>query len=101
VSTRPSSIGPIDCPVADSHEGRELLNVVVALPVDQVFTLMFVHQQFMIDVYNNKKTYDIISSQWQSTGSSQDRTRQVTYTMTLPANNLGPKVSYCTEDQVS
>ncbi|KAG0724938.1 GRAM domain-containing protein 1A [Chionoecetes opilio] len=87
------------CPQENQHQGKELLNTVVQLPIEIVFNLLFMQEQFMVDVYSMKKTYDIVFGAWEEQEDGQ-RGRQVTYTMTLPSVNLGPKVSYVTEKQV-
>ncbi|XP_076030644.1 protein Aster-B-like isoform X2 [Oratosquilla oratoria] len=89
------------CPNASSHHlGRELMNAVYSLPVDTVFTLIFANSKFMLDIYTARKTYDVVSSPWQSNSDTNQKLRQVTYTMTLPPNSFGPKVSHVTETQV-
>ncbi|XP_050712780.1 protein Aster-A-like isoform X3 [Eriocheir sinensis] len=87
------------CPQENQHAGKELLNAAVPLPIEMVFNLLFQQEQFMLDVYTMKKTYDVIFSQWEEQDGGH-RARQTTYTMTLPSSNLGPKVSYVTEKQV-
>lgn len=87
------------CPQENQHQGKELLYTVVALPIDMVFNLLFVQEHFMTDVYTVKKTYDLVFGAWEDQEDGH-RGRQVTYTMTLPSSNLGPKVSYVTEKQV-
>ncbi|XP_064077576.1 protein Aster-B-like [Macrobrachium nipponense] len=88
-----------NCPLESQHVGTELLNVVVDLPLDSVFTTLFVQEQFMTDVYLAKKTSDITCTQWQEREDGV-KTRQMTYTMTLPPSSFSPKVSYVTENQV-
>ncbi|XP_063885702.1 protein Aster-B-like isoform X1 [Scylla paramamosain] len=87
------------CPQENQHQGKELLYTVVALPIDMVFNLLFVQDHFMTDVYTIKKTYDLVFGAWEEQEDGH-RGRQITYTMTLPSANLGPKVSYVTEKQV-
>ncbi|XP_045593808.2 protein Aster-C isoform X1 [Procambarus clarkii] len=88
------------CPLEEHHEGKELLNTLIMLPVDKVFNLIFIQEQFMVDVYNTKKTYDVVSSPWQLEESGQ-RARQVTYAMSLSVSNfVTSKVSYVIEKQV-
>lgn len=87
------------CPQENQHQGKEVLNSVVQLPIEVVFNLLFTQEQFMIDVYGMKKTYDVVFGPWEEQEDGQ-RARTATYTMTLPSANLGPKVSYVTEKQV-
>ena len=43
---------------------------------------------------------DVVFGTWEEQEDG-NRGRQTSYTMTLPSANLGPKVSYVTEKQVS
>lgn len=43
---------------------------------------------------------DVVASPWQSNPETNQKLRQVTYTLTLPPNSFGPKVSHVTETQV-
>ncbi|XP_068209035.1 protein Aster-B-like isoform X2 [Palaemon carinicauda] len=89
------------CPnITTHHQGREIINTVYALPVDTVFTLLFTNSKFMLDLYTARKTSDVVASPWQSNPETNQKIRQVTYTLTLPPNNFGPKVSHVTETQV-
>ncbi|KAG7163550.1 Aster-B-like 3, partial [Homarus americanus] len=42
----------------------------------------------------------VVASPWQSNPETNQKLRQVTYTLTLPPNSFGPKVSHVTETQV-
>ncbi|XP_047496271.1 protein Aster-B-like [Penaeus chinensis] len=89
------------CPnLTTHHQGREIINTVFALPVDTVFTLLFTNSKFMLDLYTARKTTDVVASPWQSNHETNQKLRQVTYTLTLPPNSFGPKVSHVTETQV-
>lgn len=89
------------CPnLSSHHQGREITNTVYALPVDTVFTLLFTNSKFMFDLYSARKTSDVVASPWQSNPETNQKLRQVTYTLTLPPNSFGPKVSHVTETQV-
>ncbi|KAK3878069.1 hypothetical protein Pcinc_017281 [Petrolisthes cinctipes] len=90
--------GATSCPKDSQHLGKELLNTVVALPIEAVFNFLFTHDQFMVDVYSIKKTYDVVPSVWEEQEDGA-KSRVVTYTMGLPPSNLGPKVSYINEKQ--
>ncbi|KAK4317545.1 hypothetical protein Pmani_011389 [Petrolisthes manimaculis] len=91
--------GATSCPKESQHQGKELLNTVVALPIEAVFNFLFTHDQFMVDVYSIKKTYDVVPSPWEKQEDGA-KGRVVTYTMALPPSNLGPKVSYISEKQI-
>ncbi|XP_050713278.1 protein Aster-B-like isoform X3 [Eriocheir sinensis] len=89
------------CPnLSSHHQGREIINTVYSLPVDAVFTLLFTNSKFMLDLYTARKTTDVIASPWQSNPETNQKLRQVTYTLALPPNSFGPKVSHVTETQV-
>ncbi|KAK7072829.1 Protein Aster-B [Halocaridina rubra] len=93
-----SDVQIMSCPLESQHVGKELLNTLVQLPIDAVFTLLFVQEQFMIDVYQAKKTTEVTATSWQEQEDGC-KTRQMTYTMTLPPSNISPKYSYVTENQ--
>ncbi|XP_042231362.1 protein Aster-B-like isoform X3 [Homarus americanus] len=96
-----SSGESVACPNQSSHhQGREIVNTVYSLPVDTVFTLLFTNSKFMLDLYTARKTSDVVASPWQSNPETNQKLRQVTYTLTLPPNSFGPKVSHVTETQV-
>ena len=44
------------CPCV-SHEGKEMLNAVFPLSVDQVFSLIFTGSKFYYDLLESRKTY--------------------------------------------
>lgn len=91
----------VACPnLSTHHQGREIINTVYSLPVDAVFTLLFTNSKFMLDLYTARKTTDVIASPWQSNPETNQKLRQVTYTLALPPNSFGPKVSHVTETQV-
>lgn len=62
----------------------------------------------VFDNRENRRTFymqiiflsDVVASPWQSNPETNQKLRQVTYTLTLPPNSFGPKVSHVTETQV-
>ncbi|XP_047737286.1 uncharacterized protein LOC108667120 isoform X1 [Hyalella azteca] len=101
VSTGLGSLEVVVCPVQKSHHvGREIVNTVYAIPIDSLFTLLFTNSKMMLEVHALRKTTDVVASPWQSKNDGQQRLRQVTYTVALPTNSFGPKVSHVTETQV-
>ncbi|XP_045593812.1 protein Aster-B isoform X2 [Procambarus clarkii] len=91
----------VACPNQSSHhQGREIINTVYSLPVDTVFTHLFTNSKFMLDLYAARSTSDVVASPWQSNPDTNQKLRQVMYTLTLPPNSFGPKVSHVTETQV-
>lgn len=53
-----------------------------------------------IRAYKRLLITDVVASPWQSNHETNQKLRQVTYTLTLPPNSFGPKVSHVTETQV-
>ena len=45
------------CPQENQHQGKELLNTMVHLPIEVVFNLLFMQENFMNEIYMMKKTY--------------------------------------------
>ncbi|GBM25485.1 GRAM domain-containing protein 1B [Araneus ventricosus] len=86
----------VKCPCAD-HDGKEVLNAVFPLPVDQVFSLIFTGSKFYNDLLESRKTYDIMESPWQMCPEYDVKMRQVTYTLTL--NHSMAKSAQTTETQ--
>jgi len=76
----------VQCPV--THEGREVLNLVLPISVDELFTLLFANSSFYMDFLQTiRKGYDLVMSPWQESESSSEKVRQVAYTFPLQ-NNL-------------
>ncbi|GFT43212.1 protein Aster-B [Nephila pilipes] len=84
------------CPCV-SHDGKEVLNTVFPLPMDQVFSLIFTGSKFYNDLLESRKTYDIMESPWQLCPEFDLKMRQVTYTLTL--NHSMAKSAQTTETQ--
>ncbi|KFM75932.1 GRAM domain-containing protein 1B, partial [Stegodyphus mimosarum] len=84
------------CP-CPSHEGKEVLNAVFPLAVDEVFSLIFTGSKFYFDLLESRKTYDIMESPWQHCPEFDLKMRQVTYTLTL--NHSMAKSAQTTETQ--
>ncbi len=47
-------LAELSCPCAD-HEGREFLNMVVPMSVDQLFILLFTDSKFFKDFQKNRR----------------------------------------------
>ncbi|KAG8197913.1 hypothetical protein JTE90_020292 [Oedothorax gibbosus] len=84
------------CPCVN-HEGKEVLNDIFPMSVDQVFTLIFTGSKFYNDLLESRKTYDILESPWQLCPEVDLKMRQVTYTLTL--NHSMAKSAQTTETQ--
>lgn len=89
----------LSCPLEQNHQGKKLLHVIVALPVDYIFSMIFVQEQVMLNVYEARKTSDVVSEPWSEEQESGQMSRQVTYTMSLNLASFGSKTSYVVEKQ--
>ncbi|XP_059490629.1 protein Aster-B-like isoform X2 [Neocloeon triangulifer] len=85
------------CP--SPHDGREMLDAVFPIPVDQLFSLLFTTSTFFVALHTNRKTYDIQATSWTPDKSTGIKRRQVTMTISIN-NSVGPKTAQVTEDQV-
>ncbi|XP_071454915.1 protein Aster-B-like [Hetaerina americana] len=82
------------------HEGRQLVNVILPIPVDQLFTLLFTTSKFYLDFHAQRRTCDILQSPWQNDPETKgQRVRQVSLTLSL-SNSVGPKTAQVTETMV-
>lgn len=73
----------VRCP-CEAHDGRELVNVVVGLPVDRAFEFIFSNSKFMRDFHASRKTTDVVHGSWRTSG--EVKTRKLTFTIHV---NLG------------
>ncbi|XP_064121827.1 protein Aster-C-like [Macrobrachium nipponense] len=89
----------LSCPLEQNHQGKKLLHVMVALPVDYIFSMIFVQDQVMLNVYEARKTSDVVSGPWSEDQETGHMSRQVTYTMSLNLASFGSKTSYVVEKQ--
>lgn len=88
-----------ECPCpAPSHEGKEMLNLVLSMSVDQLFSLLFTGSRFFHDLLTSRKTYDVTESNWQPCPETGHKLRQLTYTVTL--NHAMAKAAHSTETQI-
>ena len=81
------------------HEGRQLINEVYPLHVDQLFTLLFTSSKFFLDFHASRKTSDLTQTAWAHNPVDNNKAR--TIHLTIPLNQtLGPKSAQVTETQV-
>lgn len=95
--------GETICPFAQNHDGKKFLDAVVSLPIDFVFTLIFIQEDLMGNVYRARKATDIVNSPWEhqdSENKDSPKCRQVTYAISVNIANMGTKLAYVTEKQV-
>lgn len=82
------------------HEGRQLLNEVIPIHVDQLFTLLFTNSKFWLDFHASRKTTDLTQTTW--IHNAKDNTKSRVMSLTLALNQpVGPKTAQVTETQVS
>lgn len=87
---------PPECPSV--HEGKQILNLILPISVDQLFTLLFTGSRFFHDLLTSRKTYDVTESNWQPCPETSNKLRQLTYTVTL--NHAMAKTAQTTETQI-
>ena len=66
-----------------SKNAREILSRNFNLNIDDLFTLLFTNSKFFYDFQAERKTFDIVQCPWQHSESSDDKYREVSYTMNL------------------
>lgn len=86
----------ISC-LCESHEGKEVLNIIVPIAIDQLFTLVFTKSNFMMELFESRKTYDVLETPWQPCEENRLKMRQLTYTLTL--NHSMAKIAQTTDTQ--
>ncbi|KAG1671218.1 GRAM domain-containing protein 1B [Nymphon striatum] len=86
----------IPCPCS-SHEGKEIINEVISFSVDQMFSLLFGGSNFLKNLYESRKIFDIVQSDWK-TSDQPHKIRQLTYTVSVN-NPMSPKIAPTTETQ--
>ncbi|XP_045482958.1 protein Aster-B-like isoform X1 [Harmonia axyridis] len=95
---------PAQCDIQDisctcSHEGRQLLNEILPINVDQLFTLLFTSSKFYLDFHAFRKTTDLVQTPWTPEPKDNTKIRKVNQTVNL-TQALGPKTSQVTEIQI-
>ncbi|XP_057369857.1 protein Aster-B-like isoform X4 [Daphnia carinata] len=88
----------VQCPVL--HEGREMVNMVMPMSVDELFTLLFTNSTFYIDfITTTRKCTDLQVSPWQEAETNPaEKFRTVAFTIPLN-NNIGVKSTRAVESQ--
>uniref|UniRef100_A0A1B6K091 VASt domain-containing protein n=1 Tax=Homalodisca liturata TaxID=320908 RepID=A0A1B6K091_9HEMI len=88
---------PISCPV--KHEGKMLLNEVLPLNIDDLFTLIFTYNKFNMDLMETMKYTDVNVSNWEENETSGLKVRVCR--LVVPVSQpVGPKTCHVTETQV-
>jgi len=81
-----------------SKDAREIISRNFSLNIDDLFTLLFTNSKFFYDFQAERKTSDIVQCPWQHSDQSEDKFREVSYTMALN-HAIGPKTTRATEVQ--
>ena len=81
-----------------SKNAREFISRNFDLNIDDLFTLLFTNSKFFYDFQSERKTFDIVQCPWQHSDQSDDKYREVSYTLHLN-HPIGPKTSRATEVQ--
>ncbi|XP_060524195.1 protein Aster-C-like isoform X2 [Cylas formicarius] len=83
---------------SNPHEGKLLVNEVLSINVDELFTLLFTSSKFYLDFHAFRKTTNLIQTPWNhnNENNSENRVINMTYAVTQP---IGPKTSEVTETQ--
>uniref|UniRef100_A0A1B6LGC8 VASt domain-containing protein n=1 Tax=Graphocephala atropunctata TaxID=36148 RepID=A0A1B6LGC8_9HEMI len=88
---------PVSCPV--KHEGRMLLNQVLPVNIDDLFTLIFTYNQFNMNLMDSMKYTDINISNWEEMETTGLKTRVCR--LVVPVSQpVGPKTCHVTETQL-
>ncbi|KYB29361.1 protein Aster-B isoform X2 [Tribolium castaneum] len=82
-----------------THEGRQIMNEIVPIHIDQLFTLLFTSSKFYLDFHASRKTTDLTQTPWTHNPSDNSKTRVVNLTVAL-TQAMGPKTAQVTETQV-
>ncbi|XP_022255241.1 GRAM domain-containing protein 1B-like [Limulus polyphemus] len=86
----------VTCP-CEKHEGKEVLNSILHVSVDKLFSLIFNGSEFYQEFQKNRQTKDILETDWQPCQETGEKTRQVKYTVAL--NISLAKSAHVTETQ--
>lgn len=81
-----------------SKNAREIVSKNFAINIDELFTLLFTNSKFFYDFQAERKTFDIVQCPWKHSDKSEDKFREVSYTLNLN-HSIGPKTSRATEVQ--
>ena len=81
-----------------SKNAREFISRNFSLNIDDLFTLLFTNSKFFYDFQSERKTFDIVQCPWQHSDGSDDKYREVSYTLNLN-HAIGPRTSRATEVQ--
>lgn len=82
------------------HDGRQLMNEIFHIHIDQLFTLLFTNSKFFLDFHAARKTTDLTQTPWTQNPLDNTKSRIVNLTVALN-QTMGPKSSQATETQVS
>ena len=78
-----------------NKNAREIVSKNFAINIDELFTLLFTNSKFFYDFQAERKTFDIVQCPWKQSDKSEDKFREVSYTLNLN-HSIGPKTSRAT-----
>uniref|UniRef100_A0A5S6QVC0 VASt domain-containing protein n=1 Tax=Trichuris muris TaxID=70415 RepID=A0A5S6QVC0_TRIMR len=87
----------VSCPCV-THEGRELMNSVYPLSVDQLFLWLFTDSEFFQQFQELRKTKNLILSDWKIDRTTGAKLRQISYSVAVN-HALAPKTCEVVEKQ--
>ncbi|KRY38073.1 GRAM domain-containing protein 1B [Trichinella spiralis] len=85
------------CPCT-THRGRELLNTVCPLSVDQLFLWLFTDSEFFRQLHHVRKSKNMILSDWKIDRTTKAKLRQISYSVAVN-HALAPKSCEVVEKQ--
>ncbi|XP_026274590.1 protein Aster-B isoform X3 [Frankliniella occidentalis] len=80
------------------HDGRQMLQVVLPVSVDQLFTLFFTNSKFFVDFHVARNSCNIKPSAW-AQNAKNERLRTVCLTVNINQAVVGKRQSQVTETQ--
>ena len=81
-----------------NKNARQIVSKNFVINIDELFTLLFTNSKFFYDFQAERKTFDIVQCPWKHSDKSEDKFREVSYTLNLN-HSIGPKTSRATEVQ--
>lgn len=72
----------VQCPT-NSHEGKQMIDIVLPFSVDHVYSLIFTDSQWLQDFMSSRDTKDFVPSEWQYCSETGEKVRQMTYIIAL------------------
>lgn len=84
---------------SSSHEGTHVVNIVLPIHVDQLFTLMFTNSKFFFEFHSIRQSSEINASSWTQGTGSGEKVRSISMVVSLN-QALAPKSANVQQTQV-